>query len=195
MSQASPVKAAGKKRIQYFVYLGALVVLASFIDSHNVSAKSPSSPSSVRSRLDPAKEAAYIKKASDLDDNPAEHLEPDARTYAPCVVFILLRSLLTTPRSSVRWEQLFEQMSSYGASPTDEQVDEIVRYFQRNLTIINVNTSRPRSWRELFRSRMRLQMRLLFGPPRKNFMALQISPRCLESDNIVLEKLKGRLQF
>jgi hypothetical protein len=37
--------------------------------------------------------------------------------------------------------QVFAQMTEYGASPTDDQIDGIIRYFARNLTVVNVNTS------------------------------------------------------
>ena len=32
-------------------------------------------------------------------------------------------------------------MARLGARPNDAQVNQIVRYFQRNLTVVNVNTS------------------------------------------------------
>ncbi len=34
-------------------------------------------------------------------------------------------------------------MSGYGANGTDDQLDRVVTYFQKNLTVINVNTSPP----------------------------------------------------
>jgi DNA uptake protein ComE-like DNA-binding protein len=39
-------------------------------------------------------------------------------------------------------------MSGYGANGTDDQLDRVVNYFQRNLTVINVNTSPPEDIKE-----------------------------------------------
>src|SRR6478672_7357274 len=87
--------------------------------------------------MDPAKELAAIKAASTLDDDPA-----DAEAVRDvCTACHSSSQFLGTPRSSSRWEQLFGQMAQQGARPNDEQVDRIVRYFQRNLMVVNVNTS------------------------------------------------------
>lgn len=48
---------------------------------------------------------------------------------------------LTSPRSYGRWEQVFAKMSRYGAIGSDEQLYGVIRYFDRNLTIVNLNTS------------------------------------------------------
>jgi hypothetical protein len=87
--------------------------------------------------IDPAKELAAIKAASDLDSDPA-----DAQAVQQiCTACHSSSQFLGTARSSSRWEQLFGQMAQLGARPDDAQVDQIVRYFQRNLTVVNVNTS------------------------------------------------------
>src|SRR5215813_13433295 len=87
--------------------------------------------------LDPAKELAAIKAASELDSDPA-----DAETVRDiCTACHSSSQFLGTPRSSSRWEQVFGQMAQQGAHPNDEQIDQIVRYFQRNLTVVNVNSS------------------------------------------------------
>ena len=87
--------------------------------------------------LDPVRELAAIKAASDLDDNPA-----DAEAVQQvCTACHSSSQFLGTPRSSSRWEQLFGEMARLGANPSDAQVNQIVRYFQRNLTVVNVNIS------------------------------------------------------
>src|SRR5882757_9268590 len=87
--------------------------------------------------IDPAKELAAIKAASELDSDPL-----DAQAVRDvCTACHSSSQFLGTPRSSSRWEQLFGQMAQQGARPTDTQVDQIVRYFQRNLMVVNVNTS------------------------------------------------------
>jgi len=48
---------------------------------------------------------------------------------------------LTTPRSYGRWEEVFARMSRYGAVGSDDQLKRVIRYFDRNLTIVNINTS------------------------------------------------------
>jgi hypothetical protein len=48
---------------------------------------------------------------------------------------------LTSARSYSRWEEVFARMSRYGANGSDDQLYGVIRYFDRNLTIVNVNTS------------------------------------------------------
>jgi cytochrome c5 len=73
--------------------------------------------------IDPAKELAAIKAASDLDSDPA-----DAQAVQQiCTACHSSSQFLGTPRSSSRWEQVFGQMAQLGADPTDAQVDQSVR--------------------------------------------------------------------
>lgn len=88
--------------------------------------------------LDPAKERQMINDANKLD---ADHPEDAAAVRAVCTACHSSIQWLSTPRASGRWEQVFAEMSGYGAAPTDEQVDQIVRYFERNLTVVDINTS------------------------------------------------------
>jgi len=82
-------------------------------------------------------ELTNIEQASILDNDPT-----DAQAVREvCTRCHSSAQFLGTPRSPRRWTQVFGQMTEYGASPTDEQIDKIVRYFQRNLTVVNVNTS------------------------------------------------------
>src|SRR3954462_11199862 len=87
--------------------------------------------------IDPARELVAIKTASDLDDSPAD----SQAVQQVCTACHSSSQFLGTPRSSSRWEQVFGQMAQQGARPNEEQIDRIERYFQRNLIVVNVNTS------------------------------------------------------
>jgi hypothetical protein len=45
------------------------------------------------------------------------------------------------PRSWGRWNDVFADMTQRGANGTDEQLQQVTRYFWENLTLVNVNTS------------------------------------------------------
>jgi hypothetical protein len=94
-------------------------------------------PPSIVPALDGTKELASINRASILDNEPA-----DAQAVrAVCTRCHSSAQFLGTPRSPRRWTLVFAQMTELGAAPTDDQIDGIIRYFQRNLTVVNVNTS------------------------------------------------------
>ena len=48
---------------------------------------------------------------------------------------------LTTPRSWIRWTDVFRTMSARGATGTDAELDRVVTFFLENLTFISVNAS------------------------------------------------------
>ena len=48
---------------------------------------------------------------------------------------------LSTPRSWIRWTDVFRTMSARGATGTDAELDRVVTFFLENLTIISVNAS------------------------------------------------------
>ena len=78
-----------------------------------------------------------ITKASNLDSDPQ-----DFRAIAEvCTRCHAASQFLTTPRSGNRWQQVYDEMSALGAIGTDDQLDRVVAYIQKNLTVINVNTS------------------------------------------------------
>jgi competence protein ComEA len=84
-----------------------------------------------------AGDLARVKAASTLDSDPADAV---AVTQV-CTVCHVSTQFLSTPRFSSRWQEVFTQMSGYGATGTDDQLDRVVSYFQKNLTVVNVNTS------------------------------------------------------
>lgn len=78
-----------------------------------------------------------ITRASDLDHDPA-----DARAVAAvCTACHSASQFLTAPRPYLRWEQTMQDMLDRGAVATDEQLDQILSYLVKNLTIVNVNSS------------------------------------------------------
>ncbi len=84
-----------------------------------------------------AGDLAAITAASNLDNDPQDF----QAIAAVCTVCHAASQFLSTPRSSSRWQQVYDQMSGYGAIGTDDQLDRLVVYIQKNLTVINVNTS------------------------------------------------------
>src|SRR5882724_7490060 len=80
---------------------------------------------------------AAIAKASSLDKDPQDF----QAIAAVCTVCHGASQFLNTPRSSVRWQQVYDEMSGFGVIGTDDQLDRVVAYIQKNLTVINVNTS------------------------------------------------------
>lgn len=78
-----------------------------------------------------------ITRASDLDRDPA-----DARAIATvCTACHSASQFLTAPRPYLRWQQTMQDMLDRGAVATDEQLDQILSYLVKNLTIVNVNSS------------------------------------------------------
>ena len=102
---------------------------------------------------------------------------------------------LGTPRSSSRWEQLFGQMAQQGARPTDAQVDQIVRYFQRNLTVINVNTSPLEELGPTLQTNDETATAILMRRGQRKFTGIADLAGIPGVNRRVLELLGDRLQF
>jgi DNA uptake protein ComE-like DNA-binding protein len=141
--------------------------------------------------LDPAKELAAIKAASELDDDPA-----DAETVREiCTACHSSSQFLGTPRSSSRWEQVFGQMAQQGAHPNEEQIDQIVRYFQRNLTVVNVNTSPDEELGPTLQTSPEVTAAITLRRIQRKFTGIADLASVPGVNRAVLEKLKDRLQF
>jgi DNA uptake protein ComE-like DNA-binding protein len=141
--------------------------------------------------LDPLRELAAIKAASVLDDNPAD----SEAVQQVCTACHSSSQFLGSPRSSSRWEQLFGQMAQQGAHPTDAQVDQIVRYFQRNLTVINVNTSPMEELGPTLQTDDAAATAIVMRRAQKKFTGIADLAAILGVDRSVLTLLKDRLQF
>lgn len=141
--------------------------------------------------IDPAKELAAIKAASTLDSDPA-----DAEAVQQvCTACHSSSQYLGTPRSSSRWEQVFGQMAQQGARPDDEQVDRIVRYFQRNLTVVNVNTSPMEELGPTLQTNPEVTTAIVMRRGTRKFTGIADLAALPGVDRTVLEQLGARLQF
>jgi hypothetical protein len=141
--------------------------------------------------IDPAKELAAIKAASDLDKDPV-----DAEAVRDvCTACHSSSQFLGTPRSSSRWEQLFGQMAQQGARPNDEQVDRIVRYFQRNLMVVNVNTSPDEELGPTLQTSPETTAAITLRRMQRKFTGIADLATIPGVDRSVLLGLKDRLQF
>ena len=144
-----------------------------------------------RPTIDPAKELTAIKTASVLDDNPADSVA----VQQVCTACHSSSQFLGTPRSSSRWEDLFGQMARQGAHPTDAQVDQIVRYFQRNLTVVNVNTSPMEELGPTLQTGDETTTAIVMRRAQKKFTGIADLAAIPGVNRSVLELLKDRLQF
>ena len=80
-----------------------------------------------------------LTKASDLDPDPA-----DAQAVAAvCTACHSSAQFLTAARPYLRWEQTMQDMLDRGAVATDEQLDHVLSYLVKNITIVNINSSPP----------------------------------------------------
>jgi len=141
--------------------------------------------------IDPAKELAAIKAASTLDSDPA-----DSQTVQQvCTACHSSSQFLGTPRSSSRWEQVFGQMAQQGAHPTDDQIDRIVRYFQRNLMVVNVNTSPDEELGPTLQTTPEVTAAITLRRRLQKFTGIADLASIPGVDRSVLERLKDRLQF
>ena len=141
--------------------------------------------------IDTAKELVAIKTASDLDDSPAD----SQAVQQVCTACHSSSQFLGTPRSSSRWEQLFGQMAQLGARPNDAQVNQIVRYFQRNLTVINVNTSPLEELGPTLQTVPETTTAIVMRRGQRKFAGIADLAAIPGVDRSVLVQLKDRLQF
>lgn len=141
--------------------------------------------------IDPLQELNAIKTASTLDDDPA-----DAEAVQQvCTACHSSSQFLGTPRSSSRWEQVFGQMARQGARPNDEQVDRIVRYFQRNLMVVNVNTSPDEELGPTLQTSPETTAAITLRRVQRKFTGVADLASVPGVNRAVLEGLKDRLQF
>lgn len=136
---------------------------------------------------------AAIRSASNLDNDPQDSLA----VAAVCTVCHASFQFLTTPRSSSRWEQVFAEMSGYGANGTDDQLDRVVNYFQKNLTVINVNTSPVDDLQPTLQVSDKVAAVILARRAQHPFTGIDDLSKVNGVDRSVLEKLSAKkcLQF
>jgi hypothetical protein len=144
-----------------------------------------------RPAIDPAKELAAIKAASLLDSDPADSVA----VRDVCTACHSSSQFLGTPRSSSRWEQVFGQMAQQGARPNEEQIDRIERYFQRNLIVVNVNTSPDEELGPTLQTTPEVTAAITLRRRLQKFTGISDLATIPGVDRSVLMGLKDRLQF
>lgn len=140
-----------------------------------------------------AGDLAAIRAASNLDSDPQ-----DAQAVAAvCTVCHAASQFLSTPRASSRWEQVFTEMSGYGANGTDDQLDRVVNYFQKNLTVINVNTSPVEDLEPTLQVSDKVVAAIIARRAQHPFTGIDDLSKIAGVDRSVLEKLSAKncLQF
>lgn len=136
---------------------------------------------------------AAITQASDLDKDPRDF----QAVATVCTACHAASQFLSTPRSSSRWEQVYQEMSGYGADGTDDQLDRVVNYFQRNLTVINVNTSPPEDLKETLQIDDKTVGAIMARRTHQPFGGIDDLVKLGGLDRSILEKLSAKkcLQF
>lgn len=140
-----------------------------------------------------AGDLAAITKASSLDNDPQ-----DFRAIAAvCTVCHAASQFLTTPRSSSRWQQVYDEMSALGAIGTDDQLDRLVAYIQKNLTVINVNTSPADDLGPTLQVNDNVVAAILARRAEHSFTGIDDLSKIPGIDSSILEKLSAKncLQF
>jgi hypothetical protein len=167
-----------------------LTVLAAILCAQAHVAFSQTTPPVAPAR-DPAIELRNIKQASILDNEPA-----DAKAVqAVCTRCHSSVQFLGTPRSPRRWTQVYAQMTEYGASPTDDQIDGIIRYFARNLTVVNVNTSPAGELAPTLQVDVEVARAIVARRMEKRFSGPAELATFPGVDKVTVAKLGDRLQF
>ncbi len=134
-----------------------------------------------------------ITKASNLDSDQ----EDFHAVAAVCTVCHAASQFLSTPRSDDRWEQVFAEMSGYGATGTDEQLNRVVSYFQKNLTVINVNTSPAEDLGPTLQVSDAVVAEIVARRAQRHFSGIDELGSIPGVDHAILEKLSAKncLQF
>ncbi len=88
-------------------------------------------------------------------------------------------------------------MSGYGADGTDEQLDRVVNYFQRNLTVININTSPVEDIQQTLQVSDQVAVEIMTRRNQRSFIGIDDLGKIPGVDRSVLERLtaKNCLQF
>ena len=136
---------------------------------------------------------AAITKASGLDNDPQDF----QAIAAVCTACHAASQFLTTPRSSSRWQQVYDEMSGFGAIGTDDQLDRVVAYIQKNLTVINVNTSPPDDLGPTLQVNDNVVAAVMARRAEHSFIGIDDLSKIPGIDRSILEKLSAKncLQF
>jgi type II secretory pathway component PulK len=135
-----------------------------------------------------AGDLAAITQASTLDRDPQDF----QAVTAVCTVCHAASQFLTTPRSSSRWQQVYDEMSGFGAIGTDDQLDRVVAYIQKNLTVINVNTSPADDLGPTLQVNDDVVSAVMARRPKHPFIGIDDLSNISGIDRSILEKLSAK---
>jgi competence ComEA-like helix-hairpin-helix protein len=141
--------------------------------------------------IDKSKEKAALMAASHLDDNPADI----QAVLQVCTQCHSSSQFLGKPRTASGWEQIYGQMARNGARPTNEQIDQIVRYFQRNLTLVDVNSATAEELAATLQVGTDTASTIVMRRSKKPFTSIDDLAHIKGIDDHILARLKDRLQF
>jgi hypothetical protein len=138
--------------------------------------------------MGPAKEAANIKQADILDGRPEDRQA--------------VQEVCTRCHSSVQWTDnarpwqgwlnIFSWMESKGANPTSDQVEQIYRFFQRNLVVVNANTSTVEELAPTLQVSDAVASDIVMRRAKKKFTSVADLAKVPGVDKVKLAKLKAR---
>ncbi len=129
--------------------------------------------------------------ASQPDDDPADM----QAVVQVCTQRHSSSQFLGKTRTSDGWEQIYGQMARNGAWPTDEQIEEIVRYFQRNLTLVNVNTATAKELAATLQIGADIATTIVMRRSQKPFVNSDDLASVPGVDRHILARLGSRLQY
>jgi hypothetical protein len=135
--------------------------------------------------------AVFMPKATRAAD-PETDLQAVQQVCGRCHTIAVF---LKEPRSWDRWNDVFEDMTRRGATGTDEQLEQVTRYFFENLTLVNVNTSPAEELIGVLGVRDEVAQEIIARRERQRFSDLA-QLRAVPGVNAkILEERKGRIQF
>jgi hypothetical protein len=141
--------------------------------------------------VDKSKEEAALKAAATVDDDPADIqavLEVCTRCHSSS-------QFLGKARTSSGWEQVYGKMAANGARPTEAQINQIVRYFQLNLTLVNVNSASGEELAATLQTGADTATAIVMRRAQKPFTGIKDLAAIKGVDRKLLVRLKDRLQF
>jgi DNA uptake protein ComE-like DNA-binding protein len=84
-------------------------------------------------------------------------------------------------------------MSGFGAIGTDDELDRVVAYFQKNLTVINVNTSPAEDLGPTLQVNDNILAAVMARRAKHPFMGIDDLSKIPGIDRSILEKLSAKL--
>ena len=132
--------------------------------------------------------AALNQQASRLDPEDYKFMQPVCtRCHTP--------AMFLHSRTWSQWQDIFNQMSSYGAEATPEQWDHIHKYVQHSLTEIDVNHADEDELSAVLRVDEKTAIAMVQRRTDRKFESAQDLEAVPGVDKAVIEAMKPRLLF